>query len=87
MVEPETNQLQRKPRPKGHAATVRITAEDPDVGFKPSSGSLQESNLRSNTSVWGYFSVGSAGGLHGLANSQFGHVFAYGGAAAGVGRT
>ena len=78
MVKPDANQLQRKPRPKGHVVAVRITAENPDAGFKPSSGSLQELNFRSNTNVWGYFSVGSAGGLHEFADSQFGHVFAYG---------
>jgi acetyl-CoA carboxylase / biotin carboxylase 1 len=78
MSTPESNQLQRKPRPKGHVVAVRITAENPDAGFKPSSGSLQELNFRSSTNVWGYFSVGSAGGLHEFADSQFGHVFAYG---------
>jgi hypothetical protein len=33
MVKPESNQLRRKPRPKGHVA-VRIIAENPDAGFK-----------------------------------------------------
>jgi acetyl-CoA carboxylase / biotin carboxylase 1 len=75
---PESLQLQRKPQPKGHVVAVRITAENPDAGFKPSSGSLQELNFRSNTNVWGYFSVGTAGGLHEFADSQFGHIFAYG---------
>ncbi|CAE6428799.1 unnamed protein product [Rhizoctonia solani] len=78
LVKPESNQLQRKPQPKGHVVAVRITAENPDAGFKPSSGTLQELNFRSNTNVWGYFSVGSAGGLHEFADSQFGHIFAYG---------
>jgi acetyl-CoA carboxylase / biotin carboxylase 1 len=78
MEKPESNQLQRKPRPKGHVVAVRITAENPDAGFKPSSGSLQELNFRSSTNVWGYFSVGTAGGLHEFADSQFGHIFAYG---------
>ncbi|KAG1786029.1 acetyl-CoA carboxylase [Suillus plorans] len=78
MVKPESNQLQRKPRPKGHVVAVRITAENPDAGFKPSSGSLQELNFRSSTNVWGYFSVSTAGGLHEFADSQFGHIFAYG---------
>ena len=78
MVKPDAEQLQRKPRPKGHVVAVRITAENPDAGFKPSSGSLQELNFRSNTNVWGYFSVGTAGGLHEFADSQFGHIFAYG---------
>ncbi|KZS94649.1 acetyl CoA carboxylase [Sistotremastrum niveocremeum HHB9708] len=78
MVKPESKELQRKPSPKGHVVAVRITAENPDAGFKPSSGSIQELNFRSNTNVWGYFSVGTAGGLHEFADSQFGHIFAYG---------
>ena len=57
---------------------VRITAENPDAGFKPSSGMMHELNFRSSTNVWGYFSVNSAGGLHEFADSQFGHIFAYG---------
>ncbi|KAH9951182.1 acetyl CoA carboxylase [Amylocystis lapponica] len=78
MVNPEVSKLQRKPQPKGHVVAVRITAENPDAGFKPSSGVLQELNFRSSTNVWGYFSVGTAGGLHEFADSQFGHIFAYG---------
>lgn len=78
MTHPDSNQLQRKPRPKGHVVAVRITAENPDAGFKPSSGSIQELNFRSSTNVWGYFSVTTAGGLHEFADSQFGHIFAYG---------
>lgn len=78
MIHPSSNSLQRKPRPKGHVVAVRITAENPDAGFKPSSGSLQELNFRSSTNVWGYFSVSTAGGLHEFADSQFGHIFAYG---------
>ncbi|GAA5834604.1 hypothetical protein JCM3766R1_003613 [Sporobolomyces carnicolor] len=75
---PESAATQRKPSPKGHVVAVRITAENPDAGFKPSSGTLQELNFRSSTNVWGYFSVGTAGGLHEFADSQFGHIFAYG---------
>ncbi|KAF9266806.1 hypothetical protein L218DRAFT_1074678 [Marasmius fiardii PR-910] len=78
MINPDSAQAQRKPRPKGHVVAVRITAENPDAGFKPSSGALQELNFRSSTNVWGYFSVNSAGGLHEFADSQFGHIFAYG---------
>ncbi|KAJ6493608.1 acetyl-CoA carboxylase [Mycena vitilis] len=78
LVRPDVNQLQRKPRPKGHVVAVRITAENPDAGFKPSSGSIQELNFRSSTNVWGYFSVTTSGGLHEFADSQFGHIFAYG---------
>lgn len=28
-------------RPKGHCVAVRVTSEDPDDGFKPTSGKLQ----------------------------------------------
>ncbi|KAG9291426.1 hypothetical protein G9A89_021845 [Geosiphon pyriformis] len=75
---PQSLQTQRKPAPKGHVIAVRITAENPDAGFKPSSGMVHELNFRSSTNVWGYFSVNSAGGLHEFADSQFGHIFAYG---------
>ncbi|KAJ9106305.1 hypothetical protein QFC21_001450 [Naganishia friedmannii] len=75
---PESANIQRKPRPKGHVVACRITGENPDAGFKPSSGNLTELNFRSNSNVWGYFSVSSAGGLHEYADSQFGHIFAYG---------
>lgn len=76
--DPRSEATQRRPRPRGHVVAVRITAENPDAGFKPSSGTLQELNFRSSTNVWGYFSVGTAGGLHEFADSQFGHIFAYG---------
>lgn len=75
---PASATTQRKPRPKGHVIACRITGENPDAGFKPSSGALTELNFRSNSNVWGYFSVSSAGGLHEFADSQFGHIFAYG---------
>ena len=69
---------QRRPKPKGHTTACRITSEDPGEGFKPSSGTMHELNFRSSSNVWGYFSVGSAGGIHSFSDSQFGHVFAYG---------
>ncbi|KAI0032669.1 acetyl CoA carboxylase [Vararia minispora EC-137] len=78
MASPDAAMVQRKPQPKGHVVAVRITAENPDAGFKPSSGALQELNFRSSTNVWGYFSVNSTGSLHEYADSQFGHIFAYG---------
>ncbi|ORX91331.1 acetyl-CoA carboxylase [Basidiobolus meristosporus CBS 931.73] len=74
----ESFETQRKPAPKGHVIAVRITAENPDAGFKPSSGMMEELNFRSSTNVWGYFSLSSAGGLHEFADSQFGHIFSYG---------
>ena len=69
---------QRRPQPKGHTTACRITSEDPGEGFKPSNGVMHELNFRSSSNVWGYFSVGSSGGIHSYSDSQFGHIFAYG---------
>jgi acetyl-CoA carboxylase/biotin carboxylase 1 len=69
---------QRRPSPKGHCTACRITSEDPGEGFKPSSGMMHELNFRSSSNVWGYFSVGTQGGIHSFSDSQFGHIFAYG---------
>ncbi|KAG8451331.1 hypothetical protein GDO86_003516 [Hymenochirus boettgeri] len=66
------------PCPRGHVIAARITSENPDEGFKPSSGTVQELNFRSSKNVWGYFSVAAAGGLHEFADSQFGHCFSWG---------
>ncbi|RKO93138.1 acetyl-CoA carboxylase [Blyttiomyces helicus] len=75
---PNAHQIQRKPSPKGHVIAARITAENPDAGFKPNSGKVLELNFRSNSNVWGYFSVNASGGVHEFADSQFGHIFSYG---------
>ncbi|EPE05929.1 acetyl- carboxylase [Ophiostoma piceae UAMH 11346] len=74
----ESEKLQRRPSPKGHTTACRITSEDPGEGFKPSNGVLHDLNFRSSSNVWGYFSVGTAGGIHSFSDSQFGHIFAYG---------
>ncbi|KAJ2067769.1 acetyl-coenzyme-A carboxylase, partial [Coemansia sp. S2] len=37
---PQAIDVQRKPQPKGHVIAVRITAENPEAGFKPSSGMM-----------------------------------------------
>lgn len=65
-------------RPKGHVIAARITAENPDSGFKPNSGKLFELNFKSFPETWGYFSIAPSGGLHEYADSQFGHIFAHG---------
>ncbi|XP_055343612.1 acetyl-CoA carboxylase-like [Paramacrobiotus metropolitanus] len=70
--------LNTQPEPKGHVIACRITSENPDEGFKPSAGTVQELNFRSTKNVWGYFSVAASGGLHEFADSQFGHCFAWG---------
>lgn len=61
-----------------HVIAARITAENPDEGFKPTSGSIERIKFQSTSSVWGYFSVGANGGIHEFADSQFGHLFAKG---------
>ncbi|KAG8632982.1 acetyl-CoA carboxylase 1 [Manihot esculenta] len=70
--------LAESTRPKGHCVAVRITSEDPDDGFKPTSGKVQELSFKSKPNVWAYFSVKSGGGIHEFSDSQFGHVFAFG---------
>jgi acetyl-CoA carboxylase/biotin carboxylase 1 len=64
--------------PNGHCIAVRITAENAEAGFKPTSGGIQELNFRSTPDVWGYFSMDSSGSVHEFADSQFGHLFANG---------
>jgi len=70
--------LSRQPQPKGHVISARITSENPDEGFKPTSGTVQDLNFKSSKNVWGYFSVASSGSLHEYADSQFGHCFSWG---------
>lgn len=61
-----------------HVIAARITAENPDEGFKPTAGSIDRVKFQSTPNVWGYFSVGVNGGIHEFADSQFGHLFAKG---------
>jgi acetyl-CoA carboxylase/biotin carboxylase 1 len=60
----------------GHVIAGRITAENPDEGFQPTSGSITELKFRNTPHVWGYFSTYS--GVHEFSDSQFGHLFAWG---------
>lgn len=64
--------------PKGHIIACRITAENAEDGFKPTSGSIQELTFRSTPRVWGYFSIQGMGDIHEFSDSQFGHLFAWG---------
>lgn len=64
--------------PGHHVMAARITAENPDEGFKPTSGRIERVKFQSTPKVWGYFSVGANGGIHEFADSQFGHLFATG---------
>ena len=68
----------RYPKITKHVIAARITAENPDEGFKPTSGSIERVKFQSTRNVWGYFSVGANGGIHEFADSQFGHIFASG---------
>lgn len=63
---------------RGHTIAARITAENPFNGFQPTIGQITEINFRSSRNVWGYFSVDSSGRVHEFADSQIGHVFAWG---------
>lgn len=68
----------KRRKPIGHTIACRITGENPDDSFRPTSGAIQELTFRSSPKTWGYFSVGATGGLHEFADSQFGHIFASG---------
>jgi acetyl-CoA carboxylase/biotin carboxylase 1 len=70
--------LDRYVYPKNHVIAARITAENPDEGFKPTSGKIERIKFQASKHVWGYFSVGGHGGIHEFADSQFGHLFASG---------
>eukprot|EP00698_Gefionella_okellyi_P010265 TRINITY_DN2654_c0_g1_i1.p1 TRINITY_DN2654_c0_g1~~TRINITY_DN2654_c0_g1_i1.p1 ORF type:complete len:2219 (-),score=529.05 TRINITY_DN2654_c0_g1_i1:1486-8142(-) len=67
------------PEPSGHCIAARITAENPDEGFKPTSGVITELTFRNTApNVWGYFSMKAWGAVHEYADSQIGHIFARG---------
>lgn len=71
-------EIQQKLPPDGHVLAVRITSENANDGFKPTSGKIDDLHFRPNSEVWGYFSVKSGGGIHEFSDSQFGHLFAKG---------
>ena len=64
--------------PPRHCVAVRVTAENPEASFQPTSGAIRELHFHSQIDVWGYFSVDSSGSIHEFADSQFGHIFASG---------
>src|SRR3989338_5510138 len=64
--------------PRGHVIAVRITARDPDRGWRASPGSAHEITFRNMPGVWGYTSFAAPGGIHEFADSQFMHIFAHG---------
>lgn len=71
-------QYSEKCSPPRHCIAVRVTAENPECGFQPTSGSIRELNFHSAIDVWGYFSVNNSSNVHEFADSQFGHIFASG---------
>jgi acetyl-CoA carboxylase/biotin carboxylase 1 len=66
------------PFPTVHICAARITAENPDDSFRPTSGKIEGVKFQSAPNLWGYFSVGANGKIHEYADSQFGHIFAKG---------
>ncbi|RLN90624.1 hypothetical protein BBJ28_00026361, partial [Nothophytophthora sp. Chile5] len=70
-------EVEKQAPPHGHVIAARITAEDPNAGFQPTSGAIEELNFRSTPDVWGYFSVDSSGQVHEFADSQIGHLFSW----------
>jgi len=64
--------------PSAHVIAARVTAENPDDAFRPTSGRIERVRFQSSPSTWGYFSIGSNGSIHEFADSQFGHIFAKG---------
>ena len=64
------------PQIDSHVIAARITAENPDEGFKPTGGKIERIKFQSAGNVWGYFCIGPNGSVHEFADSQIGHVFA-----------
>eukprot|EP00928_Gymnodinium_smaydae_P014612 TRINITY_DN15382_c0_g1_i1.p1 TRINITY_DN15382_c0_g1~~TRINITY_DN15382_c0_g1_i1.p1 ORF type:complete len:2081 (+),score=604.78 TRINITY_DN15382_c0_g1_i1:101-6343(+) len=64
--------------PTSHVIAARVTAENPDDAFRPTSGKIDRVRFQSAPSAWGYFSIGVNGAIHEFADSQFGHIFAKG---------
>lgn len=61
-----------------HVIAARINAENPDVNFAPSSGHINDISYVNNRNSWLYFSVNNNSNIISTADSQFGHVFAFG---------
>lgn len=76
--EPIDFMTQDYPYPNCHVIASRITAENPDDAFRPTSGRVDRVRFQSSPSTWGYFSIGANGAIHEYADSQFGHIFSKG---------
>eukprot|EP00949_MAST-11_sp_MAST-11-sp1_P001689 g1689.t1 len=71
------NFKEKQVKPKGHCIAARITAENAEEGFQPTSGAVKELTFRASPQVWGYFSIDSNGRVHEFADSQIGHLFSW----------
>ncbi|CAD2111750.1 biotin carboxylase subunit of acetyl CoA carboxylase, putative [Plasmodium vinckei] len=65
------------PHTKNHVIAARITAENSNDSFKPTSGLVKNVNFQNSKDVWGYFSINN-GFVHEFSDSQIGHIFAKG---------
>ena len=66
------------PRPTGHVISVRINAENPYDNFCPNIGRIEDISMTYSRSTWGYFSSEIGGEITPMADSQIGHLMAWG---------
>jgi acetyl-CoA carboxylase/biotin carboxylase 1 len=57
LAQPFDFETTQRVKPRGHVVAVRVTSEDPEDGFKPTSGRIQELSFKGRPDVWAYFSV------------------------------
>lgn len=63
---------------KLHCMAARVTCEDPNDRFLPSTGTVRSLKFNSTSKAWAYFSLTDGSTVHEFADSQIGHVFARG---------
>ncbi|CAX65073.1 acetyl-CoA carboxylase [Caenorhabditis elegans] len=61
-----------------HCMAARVTCEDPNDRFLPSTGTVRSLKFNSTSKAWAYFSLSDGSTVHEFADSQIGHVFARG---------
>ncbi|ANQ09769.1 Biotin carboxylase subunit of acetyl CoA carboxylase [Plasmodium coatneyi] len=66
-----------RPHVSNHVIAARITAENSNDSFKPTSGKVKRIHFQNSKDVWGYFSIND-GSVHEFSDSQIGHIFAKG---------
>jgi acetyl-CoA carboxylase / biotin carboxylase 1 len=67
-----------KPPVDSHVIAARITAENADEGFHPTSGSIERIKFQLTSKDCGHCSGGANGGIHEFADSQCCHLFEMG---------